>query len=124
MPSWDLVHSQVFAPGGKRLAYVATTECELNPGYRLMLDGWRFAKGGKSVLVTRSVAGKKEDETAEYEAIAYPVFSPDGKSIAFAAVKDGKWRVVCGEQEGEAADEIGPLQPMRRLVAPVKAPFS
>ena len=81
--------------------------CELAPTYRLTPSGWRQARGGKAVVVTRSVVGTKAEKTAEFDAVRHLVFGPDGVAVAFAASRQGKWRVVCGANECPAVDEIG-----------------
>lgn len=41
-----------------------------------------------------------------FDAVNLPTWSPDGRTLAFAAQKDKKWRLVVGETAGEAFDHI------------------
>ena len=47
-------------------------------------------------------------EGAEYEMIGTGtlIFSPDSKHLAYAAQRDGKWRVVVDDVEGELYEPI------------------
>ena len=42
-----------------------------------------------------------------FDAVNDPAFSPDGKTLAYAAMKADKWIVVFGDQKGPAFDGVG-----------------
>lgn len=72
------------SPDGKRLAFV----------YRG--DIWIAPSGG----------GRATPLTQHVETDAYPVFSPDGKWVAFASRRNGNWDIFAVPSEGGAARQL------------------
>lgn len=73
--------------------------------------------GKKQVMVVDGVEGKPYDRVGWGWASAvfkhnpfgsFPVFSPDGKRVAYVAKTGKQWSVVINGEEGKPYDEIGP----------------
>lgn len=74
----------VLSSNGKKIAYLA-------------------AKEGKQFLaVSPWESPLQGNEKGPYEAINLPVFGPDFTTVAFQALKEGKWRSVVGDKESPA----------------------
>jgi Tol biopolymer transport system component len=85
-PSQYIDSDVIFSPDSKRMAYVAgRTKLFAFSGF----DYWTVVDGK---------AGKK------YDFIGPPVFSPDGKHVAYSAYKYDKWLVVLDGVEGKSYD--------------------
>jgi len=113
--------SIVFAPGGRRMAYAAGD----GENDFVILDGWkgpsfkrvsnlRFGPSGVR-FAYRAQDGMKNyvvidgKPVGPYESVApgSPVFSPDGLTVAWAAMgEDGNWRVYVDGKAGPAFDSI------------------
>jgi roadblock/LC7 domain-containing protein len=48
-----------------------------------------------------------EEKTGPYDEYGWPVFSPDGKTLAYTAEIDGKWYFVNGKEKAGPYDEYG-----------------
>lgn len=77
----------VFSPRGERVAFVVSL----------------FSKGHGGGMAT-VIDGK---EGKHYDYVGEPVFSPDGKHVAYKARHGKKWFVVVDGQEGRAYDDVG-----------------
>ncbi|MEX2215238.1 MAG: hypothetical protein WD768_13985 [Phycisphaeraceae bacterium] len=77
----------VFSPDSSRLSYIAKRS-----------DG--------KVLV---VVDEKESEDFDALGRGPATFSPDGKRLAFAGLREGKWRVLIDGEAGEAYEAIGAI---------------
>jgi WD40 repeat protein len=103
----DWIRALAFRPDGKELAYAAGTGGSANVALmdddeQPVIDGakWRIVRGdGKGP----DSAGKEE-----FLRIAHVAWSRDGAKLAFAGQTNDGWRIVCGEQESDAFDEVGP----------------
>src|SRR5687768_6425434 len=72
------------SPDGKRLAFVYRGDIWIAP-----------SSGGRATPLTQHL-----------ETDAYPVFSPDGKWIAFASRRNGNWDIYAVPSEGGAARQL------------------
>ncbi|MEM7309389.1 MAG: hypothetical protein AAF682_22085 [Planctomycetota bacterium] len=88
-----------FDPAGQRLAFLA------NEGGRrdeLAVEGGRF------FVVERAVEDAQERKRhADYTEVRNLVWSPDGTRLAYCALDDDGWRLVCGDSASESHDEVG-----------------
>ncbi len=97
---FDFVDELAPHPKDGSVLYVACTGCKLDRANgRELLDGVH-AKSGQWFVV------HGETKLGEFEGARFPTWSPDGSRFAFAARKDGKWRVACGAKESDPCDEI------------------
>src|SRR5512144_2120553 len=72
------------SPDGRQLAFVYRGDIWLSSD-----------KGGRATLVTQHI-----------ETDAYPLFSPDGKWIAFASKRTGNWDIFAAPVEGGPARQL------------------
>src|SRR5438874_333164 len=72
------------SPDGKDLAFVYRGDIWTAP-----------SKGGRAVALTSHI-----------ETDAYPVYSPDGKWIAFASKRNGNWDIYAIPADGGAARQL------------------
>ena len=88
----DIMESCItFSPDGKRLAYATKIVEKSGEKWRVIIDD----------------TGYDYDNIGGYTGL---VFSPDSKRLAFAANKEGKWFIVCNEDEGEKFDDVGKVE--------------
>ena len=88
-----------FSPNGRRLAYVGARGGYWEEKSRLDPIGEEMLREAKSVVVV------DEQESPEYELLGDGSlgFSPDSQRLAYAVIRDGKWRVVVDGREGGQA---------------------
>src|SRR6185436_7438542 len=102
-----MTDSLVNSPDGQRLAYVAGIGKYLAPPnrpWRLTRHPLVWAEGvdkSKRFVVVDGVGGRA------YEAASAPVFSPDGKHVAYKAKEGKRWFVVLDGQEQKGFDALG-----------------
>ncbi len=78
------------SPDGKRLAYVEAA----------------FDEEGRQAGMSVAVNGKAG---RIYESVHTPLFSPDGAHLAYAAKREGIWRVVLDGKEGPSLGSVSPF---------------
>jgi TolB protein len=90
-------------PAGKWMIFASTRQSEHPNLYMQRVDG-------------TSVMQLTNDE-ADY---AYPVFSPDGKSIAFCSTRGGNWDIYIMDSEGKNVSQVttGPMQHVHPSFSP------
>lgn len=81
-------------------------------------DAFAFALGGRHVAVAAVRIGKDGvsrwhvvrdfKEGARWDGLAGLVYSPNGKHLAYAGVRNGRWHLVVDEKPGPAFDTIEP----------------
>ena len=99
----------VLSPDGKKIVYAATKEGK----YFLVISPWESPAQGK-VGTTRphpgGLAEESNRESGPYEGIRLIAFSPGpmpDATIAYHAMKRGKWRIVVGGKEGANYEGVG-----------------
>ena len=103
---YDGVGRPVISPDGHLIAYRANRDGTIPgqglPGRPTLPGTTRQIQGGKWFVVV----GTREEE--EYDQVGDPVFSPDGRSIAYPARStEGQWMLVLDGQAGPAFDHVG-----------------
>lgn len=99
---WAFVDEIALSSDGKRLAFSASKDAKLGEsGDVSHMARWQIKSGGWQVVVD----GKPGDR---FDAIAYLVWSPNGKQLARAVRKDKSWHVVVGETTSDPFDDVGP----------------
>jgi Tol biopolymer transport system component len=87
--SSNLSGQVVLSPNGKYILYSATKAGK----YYFTVSPWEApAPGGERGL---------------YDSISPPVYGPGSKTVAYHALKNGKWRIVVGDKEGAFYDGAG-----------------
>jgi WD40 repeat protein len=118
---FDWIKDVIFSPDGKSLAYSAV---DGNRSY-IVLDGKKgpefdkvrylrfspnssvFAYAAESEGRHFMVVGEQKGDAPGYAACGIPVFSPDGKTVAYKAILDNSKRsVVVGNRRSEEYTEI------------------
>ena len=109
--TYVFVDELTFAPDGGAVAYAACLEGTLSFPPTFELDSTAGSEVLVGVTASRGkwsmVAGEKQ--SAEYEWVHSPTWSPKGHALAFVALQDGKSRLVVGERTSEPCDEIGTI---------------
>lgn len=68
-------------------------------------------EGGTDTLRVRELRpDSRAAAVASHTVVRDPVFSPDGKLLAYRARDDDGWNVIAGETRSAAYDEVGPPQ--------------
>ena len=109
-----------FSPDSSKLAFTAF----IHKGWHLVVDG-RESKPYKNIMEitfsvnneTACVAQKKQKlfvlknftPLMEYKTIGKPVFSPDGKTLAYPAMETNKWQVIINGKKEAKFDNLGPV---------------
>jgi hypothetical protein len=101
-PRFDFVGRPVFSPSGAEVAYAASLGAKCDPFEAVTEAGETGAEGGEWFVMTGS---KKGDV---FQKVGQPVFSPDGKRVAYSARTAGKWHVVAGKTKSPPFDEVSP----------------
>jgi Tol biopolymer transport system component len=94
---YDSIRQVSLSPDGKKIIYIANKEGK----HFLVLSRWDTPAQG--------------EKSAPYEGIGQLAFSlgstPDA-TIAYLAMKEGKWRSVVGDKEGTSYDKVGRNSPV------------
>jgi hypothetical protein len=106
--SCTFVHKPVFSPDGKQMAFVTNDGGEVEPGFRLVPTGEYSLEGGVDSLRTRRLGAASTTLVATHVQIRDPVFSEDGRLLAYRASDETGWRIRAGDAQTEAFDEVGP----------------
>jgi Tol biopolymer transport system component len=88
----------VFSQDGKRVAYVARSSEQLSRRGDIVF----VAEAGKEFIVVDGQPGPK------YEMVQMPVFSSDGKRLAYIATEGEEYFVVVDGQRGPRYEAVGP----------------
>ena len=105
----DFVTRPVFAPGGERLAYVASEGAKVSSWFDLVLSMDRMAREGTDRVVVRDLVAGGAEEDEPFERVEGLTWSPDGLVLAFAAEDADGWRVHAGDVVSPAYDQVGEL---------------
>jgi Tol biopolymer transport system component len=104
-PRFDWVGRPVFSPNGAEIAYAANIGAKLDPAAAATAVtevGDPGAQGGEWFVMTGAMKGEV------FERVGQPVFSPDGKRVAFPTLAAGKWSIVAGKTRSAPCDAVGP----------------
>ncbi|HEX6883216.1 MAG TPA: hypothetical protein VF530_07525 [Planctomycetota bacterium] len=100
---FDFVLELAFAPGGKRLAFVAVRGGTPDPE----LPGW--VRNGRWCVAARGVEpGAEPEERESHLEVRDPCWDARGERLAYAARDVDGWRVISGETVGPPHAEVGP----------------
>lgn len=122
---FEAVGRPVFSADGRHLAYWGQSGSEKvvvldgKKGrafdYRYDLSPITFSADGNHIayrahLEEAPVIAVDDTASEPYALAGDPVFAPDGKTVAYAAMPRGsRWIVVAGNKKSDAFDEIGPI---------------
>ncbi len=116
---FDEVGRPIFSPDGKRIAYVAgevvggsKVDKESGPGMGGAPLGMGIPMMGPGMMGGREerrkyfmvIDGKKGEK---FDEVGKPVFSPDGKRIAYRVREGDKWFIIVDGKKGEKFDKVG-----------------
>jgi Tol biopolymer transport system component len=87
-------------PDGSAVAFVASNGCKLSRDNGQEVLRGVTAKGGQWFVVFGST------RRGEYEIAHSPIWSPDGRDLAYAARSKGQWRVYAGSKQSLPCDEV------------------
>ncbi|MFN0205366.1 MAG: hypothetical protein ACKVS6_03530 [Planctomycetota bacterium] len=97
---YDVLGAAVFSPDNKKLVFAANKGGTVHSSMAVTSYAVHNSKGGKWFMV----AGDQEKE--EFDMVDDPVFSNDGKSLAYRAKSNGKWHVIVNDKKSEAFDDV------------------
>ena len=101
-PSFDWVGRPVFSPDGAEVAYAANVGGKADPFTCVSEGGDPETEGGQWFLVR---GGRRSEP---FERVGDPVYSPDGRRLAHAAMIGGKWHVIADKMKSPPFDFVGP----------------
>ncbi|MBI3726335.1 PD40 domain-containing protein [bacterium] len=108
--SYEAVGTPVFSPDGKQVAFCANRGGKVYgpPAVPGGTTPVLLQRGSESFVYegTWHLVLGEEDAREEHERADSPVFSPDGKTVAFRARKAGKWTIVAGTTASAPFDDV------------------
>ena len=99
-PRFDYVGRPVFNPVGHEVAYAASTGAKTDPFTAVTESGDLGAEGGEWFVM----AGAKKGDV--FEKVGDPVYSPDGKRLAYPARAAGKWHIIIDKTKSAPFDAV------------------
>lgn len=98
---FDALDEAVFSPDGARVAMVANRGGSIDPATAMGVFAKYNTKGGEWIVVNDGKEGER------YDAVADPVFSSNGKKLAYRGKRGRVWRVIVDGQKSDEYDFVG-----------------